>query len=90
MTEFIRGAWTADRMTLAPPATRTASNVAVKLASRSWTTNFTRGLSNSGYLEWLSMKYLLLVAAWAEPVPRAGLDGSDGRLRWLCWRGGSP
>ena len=25
MTEFIRGAWTADRMTLAPPARRTAS-----------------------------------------------------------------
>ena len=42
MTAFIRGAWTADRMTLAPPARRTASNVAVKLASRSWSTNFTR------------------------------------------------
>jgi hypothetical protein len=34
MTEFIRGAWTADRMTLAPLAGRTASNAAVKLASR--------------------------------------------------------
>jgi hypothetical protein len=31
MTEFIRGAWTAERMTLTPAARNTASNAAVKL-----------------------------------------------------------
>ncbi len=40
MTEFIRGAWTAERITLMPAAWNTESNAAVKLASRSCRTNF--------------------------------------------------
>lgn len=43
MIEFIRGAWTAERMTLTPAARNTASNASVKLASLSWSTSFTRG-----------------------------------------------
>src|SRR5256885_438216 len=42
MTEFIRGAWTAERITLMPAAWNTESNVAVKLASRSCRTNLAR------------------------------------------------
>jgi len=42
MTEFIRGAWTAERITLMPAAWNTESNVAVKLAFRSCSTNFAR------------------------------------------------
>jgi hypothetical protein len=40
--DFIRGAWTAERMTLTPAAWNTVSNAVVKLASRSCRTNFTR------------------------------------------------
>ena len=42
MTEFIRSAWTAERMILTPAARNTAPNAAVRLASRSCSTNFTR------------------------------------------------
>jgi hypothetical protein len=42
MIEFIRGAWTAERMTLTPAAWNTASNASVKLASLSCSTNFAR------------------------------------------------
>jgi hypothetical protein len=38
MIEFIRGAWTAERMTLTPAAWNTASNASVKLASLSCST----------------------------------------------------
>src|SRR5258706_13054080 len=42
MIEFIRGAWTAERITLMPAAWNTESKLAVKLASRSCRTNFAR------------------------------------------------
>ncbi len=47
------------------------------------------GLCSLSYLEFLSMKHLLRVAGWAEPVLRARLEGNDGRPRWLCQLGGS-
>jgi hypothetical protein len=47
MTELIRGAWTADRITLAPPARKTASNVVVKLASRSCSTDDQEGKTHN-------------------------------------------
>jgi hypothetical protein len=42
MIEFILGACTAERMTLIPADWKTASNAALKLASRSCNTNLTR------------------------------------------------
>ena len=42
MIEFIRGAWTAERITLMPAAWNTESNAAVTLESLSCTTNFAR------------------------------------------------
>jgi hypothetical protein len=93
MTEFIRGAWTADLMILAPAASKTASNMVVKLASRSWSTNFTRAPAQYGYCAshsryFWGLRLHLVCTLHGLPVmfAIAGAKAGERRFSWPCWR----
>jgi len=69
MIEFILGACTAERMTLIPEDWKTSSNAALKLASRSCSTNLTRMPASSRSIRRFR---ICSVARSPQPVPARG------------------